>query len=189
MTTQNGIVMKLWNVLLAVLLLLSAPLVTAKDESAIDKAVPIRIGLTSSLTGRLAAPGQDQLQGIEMWAADINGRGALLGRKVELVVYDDESSPETSAKLYERLITTDKVDLVLGPYGSAITMAASSVAEKHGMPMLSPSAASEEIWSRGYKNIFQQDAPAGDYMDLLLESANSVGLNRIAMVYRDDDFP
>jgi len=148
----------------------------------------IRVGVTASLSGPLAAPGQEQLEGIQMWVADINARGALLGRKVALVHYDDKSDPATSARLYEKLITQDKVDLLLGPYSSDLTLAASSVAEKHNFPMLATGAASTQIWSRGYHNIFGVDAPADTYMDLVIDSAHGAGLSRVAIVYEDSEF-
>jgi branched-chain amino acid transport system substrate-binding protein len=150
---------------------------------------PIRVGVTASLTGDYAKLGQDQLSGIRMWADDVNARGALLGRKVEIVYYDDASSPEKSAQLYERLITQDKVDLLLGPYASDITLAASRVAERHNFPMVATGAASSAIWQQGFSNIFQIDAPAAKYMELPLKLANEKGLKRIALVYADTDFP
>ena len=152
-------------------------------------AEPIRVGVTASLTGAYAKLGQDQLSGIRMWADDINARGALLGRKVEIVHYDDASDPEKSAALYERLITQDKVDLLLGPYSSDITLAASRVAERHNFPMVATGASSGTIWEQGFSNIFQIDAPAADYMKLPLELANEKGLKRIALVYADTEFP
>ena len=152
-------------------------------------AEPIRVGATVSLTGRYAGLGKDQLEGMQMWADDLNGRGALLGRPVQLVYYDDASSPEKSAQLYERLITKDRVDLLLGPYSSDITLAASTVAEKHDFPMVALGAASSSIWARGYRNIFQIDTPAADYMDLPLALAHEKGLRRIALVYQATDFP
>jgi branched-chain amino acid transport system substrate-binding protein len=152
-------------------------------------AEPIRVGVTASLTGAYAKLGQDQLSGIRMWADDINARGALLGRKVEIVHYDDASDPEKSAALYERLITQDKVDLLLGPYSSDITLAASRVAERHNFPMVATGAASGKIWEQGFSNIFQIDAPADQYMELPLGLANEKGLKRIALVYADTEFP
>jgi branched-chain amino acid transport system substrate-binding protein len=150
---------------------------------------PIRVGVTVALTGHYAVSGEAELEGIQMWVHDINQRGALLGRRVELVYYDDKSDPATSARLYERLITEDKVDLLLGPYGSDLTLAASQVAERHGIPMVATGAASSDIWSRGYRNIFGVDAQATHYMDLLIESAAGAGLTTIALVYGDSDFP
>jgi len=150
---------------------------------------PVRVGVTVSLSGEYAVSGKLELEGIRMWVHDINQRGALLGHRVELVYYDDKSQPATSAALYERLITHDKVDLLLGPYGSDITMAASTVAEQHNFPMVATGAASGDIWARGYHNIFGVDAQADHYMDLLIESAAGAGLKTIALVYGDSDFP
>ena len=150
---------------------------------------PIRVGMTVSLTGEYETPGKDELFGAQMWASDLNGRGALLGRKVEIVYYDDKSDAATSARLYERLINEDKVDLLLGPYSSDLTMAASTVAENHNFPMVATGAADGRIWARGYKNIFGIDAPAREYMKLLVDSAAGAGLKRIALIYADSDFP
>lgn len=161
----------------------------ALQEVLAEKAPPIRIGVTVSETGDYAELGKSQLEGMLMWADDVNARGALLGRKVEIVHYDDESDPEKSAALYEQLINRDKVDLLLGPYSSDVTLAASEVAERHGFPMVATGAASSRIWSRGHENIFQTDAPASEYMTLPLEFAKEKGLSRIALVYADVEFP
>ena len=154
MHKTRTILTRVWGWLAVLLALAGTVTVQAAPEGE-----PIRVGVTASLTGRLAAPGQEQLEGMQMWAQDLNGRGALLGRPVELVYYDDKSDPATSARLYEKLITQDKVDLLLGPYSSDLTLEASSVAEKHNFPMLATGAASTRIWSRGYRNIFGVDAP------------------------------
>ena len=80
----------------------------------------IVVGASVALTGKYARTGQDQLHGFEMWVQDVNAHGGLLGRKVRLVYYDDESKPETGARLYEKLINDDKVDLLIGPYASSV---------------------------------------------------------------------
>jgi branched-chain amino acid transport system substrate-binding protein len=157
--------------------------VTAAD------AKDIVVGTSVALTGKYARTGQEQLQGFQTWVDDVNARGGLLGRKVRLVHYDDESKPETGAKLYEKLITDDKVDLLIGPYSSDVTMAASTVAEKHGIPMVSAGASASEIWARGYKNIFGLYTPANTYMDQILEFAKGKGLKRVALIYENTAFP
>lgn len=181
----QGLLTKAWTFFFALLALSGVQLVTQGALAA----EPIRVGVTASLTGRYAAPGGDLLEGLKMWAQDVNARGALLGREVEIVYYDDQSDPDTSARLYERLISDDKVDLLIGPYSSDVTLAASNVAEAHGFPMVSPSASATDIWSRGYRNIFQVDTPADQYMDLLIESASNAGLTTIALAYAGSDFP
>jgi branched-chain amino acid transport system substrate-binding protein len=157
------------------------------DEA--PKAERIVIGTTASLTGRYAEFGREQLQGIQMWVDSINARGALLGRKVKLLHYDDQSKPETSARLYERLITQDGVDLLLGPYASDLNMAASSVAEKHQFPMIATGGAADSIWQRGYANVFGTETPTSAYMDLVLAFAKEKGLQRVALIYANNDFP
>ncbi len=169
--------------------LFTCQLAVSGDVTPEAKKPPIRVGVTVSLSGPYDGPGSVELEGIQMWVHDINQRGALLGRKVELVYYDDESDPLSSAMLYERLINEDKVDLLLGPYSSDITMAASSVAEKYQFPMVATGAASDNIWARGYQNIFGVDDVATRYMNLLIESAANAGLKTIALVYADSEFP
>ena len=154
-----------------------------------EKRPVMRVGCTASQTGSYAELGKDQLQGVMMWAEDLNARGGLLGHRVEIVAYDDGSDPTRSAELYERLVTEDGVDLLIGPYGSDITHAASTVAERHGIPMVAGGAAAEDIWMRGYRNVFQIDAPAGLYMDLPMRFAHEQGLTRVALVFADSDFP
>ena len=79
---------------------------------------PIRIGLSLALTGAGAAPSKVISTALEMWRDDANAKGGVLGRPVELVVYDDQSTPGNVPAIYTKLITLDKVDLLLGPYGT-----------------------------------------------------------------------
>ena len=153
------------------------------------QAADVVVGTSVALTGKYARTGQEQLQGFQMWVDEVNSRGGLLGRKVALKYYDDESKPETGAKLYEKLITDDKVDLLIGPYSSDVTMAASTVAEKHNFPMVSSGASASEIWERGYKNTFGLYTLAELYMDQILEFGKSKGLKKIALVYENTSFP
>jgi branched-chain amino acid transport system substrate-binding protein len=149
----------------------------------------IVVGTSVALTGKYARTGQEQLQGFQMWVDEVNARGGLLGQQVKLVHYDDESKPETGAKLYEKLITDDKVDLLIGPYSSDVTMAASTVVEKHNFPMVSSGASASEIWERGYKNTFGLYTLAELYMDQILEFGKSKGHKKIALVYENTAFP
>lgn len=170
------------------LLIAFAGMLCALGIQPVPASEPIKVGATVSLSGQYTEFGQRQLNGMQMWADDVNARGALLGREVELVYYDDKSDSETSAELYERLISEDEVDLLLGPYSSELTLAASSVAERHNFPMLATAASATEIWSRGYQNIFGMDVPANEYMALFLDIATQHGLERIALIYADTGF-
>ena len=92
---------------------------------------PIRIGASLSLTGTYTALGQTRHRGYQLCVKHMNDRGGVLGRKLELVIYDDRSDPATAARLYEQLIAQDGVGLVLGPITSPVTDAVASVTEKH----------------------------------------------------------
>ena len=156
---------------------------------AVTHAKDIVVGTSVALTGKYARTGQEQLQGFQMWVEEVNAHGGLLGQKVSLVHYDDESKPETAAKLYEKLITDDKVDLLIGPYSSDVAMAASTIAEKHNFPMVSAGASATEIWERGYKNMFGLYTLAELYMDQILEFGKAKGLKKIALIYENTAFP
>ena len=79
---------------------------------------PIKIGMSLALTGAGASPSKVINTALDIWRDDINAKGGLLGRPVELVIYDDQSTPANVPGIYTKLITVDKVDLLLGPYGT-----------------------------------------------------------------------
>src|SRR5690349_12147729 len=81
-------------------------------------AEPIKIGLSMSLTGGLAGGGKSALLGMQMWAEDTNAKGGLLGRPVELVYYDDQSSSSNVPGIYTKLLEVDKVDLAISAYAT-----------------------------------------------------------------------
>src|SRR5205823_5817256 len=145
----------------------------------------IVIGASMSLSGSYAAGGKYSLEGTQLWVDDVNERGGLLGRKIQLVYYDDKSDANTGVQLYEKLITADKVDLLIGPYSSAVTSAVSTVAEKHHMTMLGPEAADVKIYQRGYKYNFQAQTQASRYMQGALALAKAKGYRKLAMLSED----
>ena len=88
------------------------------SEAVAQSGDPIRIGMSLALTGAGASPSKVVNTALEIWRDDINAKSGLLGRPVELVIYDDQSSPANVPNIYTKLITVDKVDLLLGPYGT-----------------------------------------------------------------------
>ena len=86
---------------------------------------PVKVGFSMSLTGAVAPNGRQLLLTLEIWRDDVNAAGGLLGRPVELVYYDDQSNPASVPAIYTKLLTVDKVDLLLGPY--ATNMAAPAI--------------------------------------------------------------
>jgi branched-chain amino acid transport system substrate-binding protein len=150
---------------------------------------PIKIGASMSLTGTYAKPGSYQRDGYDVCAEEVNAKGGLLGRKVEFVLYDDQSMPATAVKLYEKLITEDKVDAVMGPYSSAISEAVANVTEKYKKVMVAPLAATTSIFRKGRKYIFMIVSPAEVYLEGLMDMAAKRGLKTVAIVNEDTLFP
>ena len=149
---------------------------------------PIKIGASLSLTGTYGKIGIYQKEGYEICADDLNAKGGLLGRKVEFVVYDDQSMPATGVRLYEKLITEDKVDAVMGPYSSPITEAVANVTEKYQKVMVTPLAATTSIFRKGRKYIFMVISPADVYLEGLIDTAAKRGLKTVAIVNEDTLF-
>ncbi|HEV8676490.1 MAG TPA: amino acid ABC transporter substrate-binding protein [Methylomirabilota bacterium] len=150
---------------------------------------PIRIGASLSLTGTYAAPGQNHHRGYQLCVKQVNDKGGVLGRKIEFVLYDDQSQPATGVRLYEKLITQDKVDLVLGPYSSPISEAVANVNEKYKTPMVAPMASTTSIFKKGRKFIFMVQSPAEVYLEGLLDVAAKKGLKTVALINEDTLFP
>jgi branched-chain amino acid transport system substrate-binding protein len=99
-------------------------------------AEPIRIGFGMALTGGLAANGKSALVAMQIWRDDVNAKGGLLGRKVELVYYDDQSNPSTVPGIYTKLLDVDKVDLVVGGYATNMIAPAMPVIIQHNMAFI-----------------------------------------------------
>jgi len=150
---------------------------------------PIRIGASASQTGTYAALGQNQLRGYRLCLKHTNEKGGLLGRKIELVVEDDQSQPATAVSIYERLITQGKVDLVLGPYGSPMTEPVTNLTERHRMPMVAPTVGPTSFFKAGRKFVFQVYSPAEVYLEGFVELAARHGLKTIALIGEDSIFP
>ena len=93
---------------------------------------PIKIGFGMAQTGPLAANGKQALLGMKIWEEEINAKGGLLGRPVKLVYYDDQSNPSTVPGIYTKLLDVDKVDLVTGPYATAMIAPAMPVVMQKG---------------------------------------------------------
>src|SRR5437016_2812546 len=125
-------------------------------------------GAPISLTGSTAKEGALQRDGYDLWRDTYNKAGGInVGGKhykIETKYYDDTSNAQQSATLAEKLIKEDKVNFLLGPYGTSSTLQVSTVAEKNKMPMIEGNGAAESIFSQGYKYTFGVLAPAQNYL-------------------------
>ncbi len=148
------------------------------------------MGGTLSLTGRVAVKSGRYVNARKLYVDQLNARGGLLGHKVELRVLDDRSDRRTAIELYVKLITKEKVDLVLGPYSSFITDPVANVMERYKRPFIAPGAGSPVIWQRGRKYVFSvPTVPAPDRQKGALELARQIGVKRIAVIGEGSVFP
>ena len=135
----------------------------------------IVFGSAVSLTGTLANEGRLTKEGYDFWVRYVNAHGGLrVGGQsytVEVHYADDESNPQTTAKLLETMIADDHVDFILGPYGSGPNFAAAAVAERHAMPMVDSGGSAERIFNQGYHYTFGVQSPARKYLVGIIEYA------------------
>jgi branched-chain amino acid transport system substrate-binding protein len=149
----------------------------------------IRIGASISMTGTYAKPGIHGRDGYYLCQKHVNDQGGVLGRRIEFVLYDDRSDPQTGVRLYERLLSEDRVDTVMGPYSSAITAAVATLTEKYGKIMMAPMTSTASIWEKGRRNLFMVVSPAEVFLEGLVELAVRHGLKTIAFIHEDTLFP
>jgi branched-chain amino acid transport system substrate-binding protein len=148
-------------VLILALVLVGCQATAATEEVPQVDQDPIVIGASLPLTGRRAEPGTAAKEGYEVWAAMINEASGLLGRQVELSILDNESDPDKVVADYEKLITEDKVDLVVGSQSSQMVIPSSAVAAEHGYAYVEPAGGAAEVFDRGLTNIFFAQPAAG----------------------------
>jgi len=166
-----------------------AALLLAGADPAWAQGKEVVFGGAISQTGRYAEPAGRQVNSIKLWVDEVNARGGLLGRKIKLILLDDKSDTQTAIKLYEKLITEDKVDVLLAPYSSGITEAVANVNERYKMPFVAYGAASTPIWEKGRKYIFNIVDVAENYQKGAVHLAKQIGVKRAAIIGEDSLFP
>ena len=154
----------------------------------------IKIGAPLALTGGLADEGKKQSVAYDMWLKRVNAAGGISvgGKKlkVELVQYDYQSNEQRAQQMAEKLITDDKVDFLLAPFGSGHTKVVAGVAERYGVPVMATSASSESIFNQGYKYMFGVLAPNGGIVENLTAMvAKNPAIKKVAILGREDVFP
>jgi branched-chain amino acid transport system substrate-binding protein len=172
------------SVFLGIIFILTGALQAAEKDG-------VTIGYAVSLTGPFSLSGNDVHRGYQVWVDKIKkGGGLLVGDKrlpLKVIYYDDESNAPTCVKQYERLITSDKVDLILSPWGSQFNFAASAVAEKYHYPIILSTASATNIFERGFKYIFEttqlSDTMVEPWINFL--KAYSKEIKTVAIIYEN----
>jgi branched-chain amino acid transport system substrate-binding protein len=136
---------------------------------------PIVVGISLPLTGDFSQPGGEAKRGYEIWRDQVNADGGLLGRQVELNITDDASNQDTVVTDYTKLITQDKVDLLLGTFSTLLNFPASAVAEKNGMLYVEPAGGAPKMFDRGFEKLFfAQQATAEHQPDVFVDYIESL---------------
>jgi branched-chain amino acid transport system substrate-binding protein len=130
---------------------------------------PILIGTSLSLTGDFSADGQAFQKGYNLWVQDVNASGGLLGRKVQLVVLNDNSSPTQVTTNYQDLITVHHVNLTFGPFSSLLTAPAALVAHRYGFAFIEGAGGSQLVFGEKLPNVFDVSLPVANELNPLVD--------------------
>jgi branched-chain amino acid transport system substrate-binding protein len=154
----------------------------------------IVLGSAISQTGKYAREGKFYVDAYALTVDAVNKAGGVKvgGKPYKLVLklYDDQSDPNLAVRLFTKLVTSDKVNFLLGPYSSGITIPASTVAEKYEIPMVQGGGASGKIFDRGYKYIFGTLPKAEFYFQAAIEAAAKMNppMRTAALLYSNEAF-
>jgi branched-chain amino acid transport system substrate-binding protein len=176
-------------IVIALVLGATSVMVTAQEGD------PIVIGASLPLTGTFSIAGSKHEEGYQLCVDEINARGGLLGRPVELIVSDNRSDVEQSITQYERLINEDNVDLIFGTFSSRLTFPTSAVAEQNEMVLPVPAGGAINIYAQGFEYLFYFQQNAGEFVgaspiEALVElvGTDSEDFPQTAAVVHADDF-
>ena len=179
-----------WSALAITMLLLSTGAVMAEAPSG----PPITIGFSMPLTGGLAVNGTSGLLAMQIWAADTNKKGGLLGRPVKLIYYDDQSNPSLVPGIYTKLLDVDKVDLVVSAYGTNVTAPALPVVIQHNKTFMGLFAmdVNEEFRYPKYLSMLPvgpdpRAAISEGFFEIVKANKDKLGLKTIALAVDDGE--
>ncbi|MFN2461013.1 MAG: amino acid ABC transporter substrate-binding protein [Candidatus Velthaea sp.] len=155
--------------LIAVFAVPSAPSPAGADDNTIT------FGAAVAATGALAREGELTRKGYDLWKDYVNSHGGIkVGAKtykVDIKYADDETNPQTAARLVEKFIDQDHVNFILGPYGSPSSATAAAVVDRKKIPMVEGNGAAESIFNQGYKYTFGVLSPSKRYLEGILDMA------------------
>src|SRR2546423_2790913 len=174
--------MKLISILAGIVLALAAPLGFAQQG-------PIKIGMSMPQTGSLGAGGQAALVALRMWAEDVNAKGGLLGRKVELVGYDDQTNPANTPGIYTKLLDVDKVDLLFAPYGTVPTAPIMPLVKQRGLLLMGNF--SFQVNHKVQHDMWFNNSPwndAASWSDGFFALGRKAGSKSVAILAADQEF-
>ncbi|HUQ75156.1 MAG TPA: amino acid ABC transporter substrate-binding protein [Burkholderiales bacterium] len=150
---------------------------------------PIKIGIGISQTGTLGGGGKAALLALQMWVEDVNKKGGMLGRKVDLISYDDQSNPATTPGIYTKLLDVDKVDLLIAPYGTVPTAPIMPLVKQRDILLMGNF--SFQVNHTVKHDKWFNNAPWGDatsWTEGFLQVGQKAGAKTIAFIAADQEF-
>ena len=167
----------------------AAAVLSTGSTGSFAQGAPIKIGLSIAQTGGLGAGGKAALLGQQMWRDDVNAKGGILGRKVELIVYDDQSNPANTPAIYTKLLDVDKVDLLIAPYGTNPTAPIMPLVKQRGLLLMGNF--SFEVNDRIQHDMWFNNSPWNDsvtWFTGFIELGMKRGAKTIAFLFADAEF-
>src|SRR5690349_23610138 len=156
-------------------------------KRAFAQANTVKIGMSMPQTGSLGAGGKAELVAIRMWVDDVNQRGGLLNRKVELIVYDDQTNPANTPGIYTKLLDVDKVDLLIAPYGTVPTAPVIPMVKQRGLLLMGNF--SFQVNAKVQHDMWFNNAPwndASSWSDGFFKAGQAAGAKTVAVLAADN---
>jgi branched-chain amino acid transport system substrate-binding protein len=157
--------------------------------TALAQGAPVKIGMSMPQTGGLGAGGQAALLALRMWVDDVNAKGGLLGRKVDLIAYDDQSNGANTPGIYTKLIDVDKVDLLIAPYATNVTAPIMPLVKERGLMLMGNF--SFQVNAKVQHDMWFNNAPWNDargWSEGFLDLGKMAGAKSIAIFAADAEF-
>jgi len=150
----------------------------------------IKVGVLLPLTGSQAKFGEIEKRSYEMAAAEINAKGGVNGKKIELLFEDDTGKPDVGRSGMEKLISREKVPVITGGYSSSVTAAAAPVAQQFKVPFVICTGSADDVTEKGYDYVFRVNPPASEYPNAVKSFLHEVGkdVKTIALLYENSAF-
>src|SRR2546421_6426462 len=161
----------------------------AFSAAALAQPAPVKIGMSMPQTGSLGAGGKAALLALQMWVDDVNAKGGLLGRRLEFIVYDDQTNPALTPGIYTKLLDVDKVDLLIAPYGTVPTAPIMPLVKQRGLLLMGNF--SFQVNHKVQHDMWFNNSPwndAASWSDGFFALGQKAGAKSVAILAADQEF-
>jgi len=150
----------------------------------------VKVGVLLPLTGSQAKFGEIEKRSYEMAAEEINAKGGVNGKKIELLFEDDTGKPDVGRSGVEKLISRDMVPVITGGYSSSVTAAAAPVAQQFKVPFVICTGSADDVTEKGYEYVFRVNPPASEYPNAIKSFLQGVAkdVKTVALLYENSAF-